>query len=543
MAAGFDWLAQAGVQNVEAQAAHKRQLQDEQRQSKEAALQSQLNSGAITAGQYGQGLNDLYAHEPAESRLGRIGRGLERAVGLKKQAAAQKAQADAKLAAKPSPRRDFAQIEAGAKSPEQLAGEAATAKTEAEIQGVQSTWQAFQRMAKDLPPDQRSQLEALFGFAARPTLKEYVSPDGSQRQWFDANTPAMIPPGWQATAGTAIKPIKGTLVRSAQSPTGFAQTYLDPMNPNKIVAWQPITPSRYYQGTVTAGSTTDPFGVTTSSTRTTQPLNQSTVDLSGIMALPPEEGQPAAPTPAPSGAPAPRATPSATGRPQAAFPGAGFPAPRGAAPALDANGHIPAGAGNPFLVSAANQLLDGMDVNKMPLPQRDREAAAHLASEYGWQQGLFTPREKLQLKEGATFLNQMANSPDLAVLDSGFFGKLPMASQSTDPSKAGFWERITTSMGAQAQTPQQAAFMRQYRQLVQTVSGLRQLVQSGRATEAQVDRLIAELPNPYNTTSADDARQRIKLLQQELQIAYQTGKLPDAAPTDDPAVDKFLKSF
>ena len=68
MAAGFDWLAQAGVQNVEAQAAHKRQLQDEQRQSKEAALQSQLNSGAITAGQYGQGLNDLYAHEPAESR-------------------------------------------------------------------------------------------------------------------------------------------------------------------------------------------------------------------------------------------------------------------------------------------------------------------------------------------------------------------------------------------------------------------------------------------------------------------------------------------
>ena len=166
MAAGFDWLAQAGVQNVEAQAAHKRQLQDEQRQSKEAALQSQLNSGAITAGQYGQGLNDLYAHEPAESRLGRIGRGLERAVGLKKQAAAQKAQADAKLAAKPSPRRDFAQIEAGAKSPEQLAGEAATAKTEAEIQGVQSTWQAFQRMAKDLPPDQRSQLEALFGGAA-----------------------------------------------------------------------------------------------------------------------------------------------------------------------------------------------------------------------------------------------------------------------------------------------------------------------------------------------------------------------------------------
>src|SRR5271165_5029781 len=88
----------------------KNQLADEQRQAQEALLSNQFSSGALTPAQYGQGINDLYAHEPAESRLGRIGRGLERAVGLKKQANAQQQVADANLAAQPSPRRNLANI-------------------------------------------------------------------------------------------------------------------------------------------------------------------------------------------------------------------------------------------------------------------------------------------------------------------------------------------------------------------------------------------------------------------------------------------------
>ena len=113
-------------ENVEARRqARQQQLQDQQRQSQENALQSQLASGAITGLDYSKGINDLYAHEPAESRLGRIGRGLERAVGMKKRAAAQAQAAQAKVAALPSPRADLNRIEAGAKTPEQLARESA----------------------------------------------------------------------------------------------------------------------------------------------------------------------------------------------------------------------------------------------------------------------------------------------------------------------------------------------------------------------------------------------------------------------------------
>ena len=107
-----------GSNAVAQQRARSRQLEDEQRAAKEAALASQLASGSIDAGTFGRGIHDLYQHEPQESRFGRIKRGLERAVGLRKQAAQQKQQADQKLAAQPSPSKDFARIEARVKPPE-----------------------------------------------------------------------------------------------------------------------------------------------------------------------------------------------------------------------------------------------------------------------------------------------------------------------------------------------------------------------------------------------------------------------------------------
>lgn len=98
--------------------------EDEQRRASEADLAQKQQSGAISPAQWAQGMHDLYAHEPTESRWGRIGRGLERIVGAKKKANEQKQQADQKLAAQPSPRKDLASIQAGAKSPQQLASEA-----------------------------------------------------------------------------------------------------------------------------------------------------------------------------------------------------------------------------------------------------------------------------------------------------------------------------------------------------------------------------------------------------------------------------------
>lgn len=157
-------------ENVEARRqARQQQLQDQQRQSQENALQSQLASGAITGLDYSKGINDLYAHEPAESRLGRIGRGLERAVGMKKRAAAQAQAAQAKVAALPSPRADLNRIEAGAKTPEQLAAEKSAAQLSyqgqvgaqkqaqdraASLQNVQDFKDTYKRMTgKDPSPD------------------------------------------------------------------------------------------------------------------------------------------------------------------------------------------------------------------------------------------------------------------------------------------------------------------------------------------------------------------------------------------------------
>jgi hypothetical protein len=56
------------------------------------------------------------------------------------------------------------------------------------------------------------------------------------------------------------------------------------------------------------------------------------------------------------------------------------------------------------VVEAANQLLDGQDLNK--LPQKVREPAARMARQYGWEQGKFTPREQSQLRTASTFINE-----------------------------------------------------------------------------------------------------------------------------------------
>lgn len=356
-----------------------------------------------------------------------------------------------------------------------------------------------------------------------------------------------MPPGYM---GPNVKPAKGNIVKSAQSPTGWAQTYVDAMNPNKIVAWQPAEPPRFMAGTQRTSTITDPFGVTSTTSSQMTPMIQGEVDLSGAVALPAETPaaavSPAAPAPpqtsaSPAGGPQPPAPALAGSRQLKAT----RQVQTGGAKQLDAQGHIPANAGNPQLVQAANSILDGMDVDKLPLPQRDRAAAMALATEYGWKgQGLFTPREVLQLKEGATVIEQLINSKSLDVLDRGTIANLPMLGQASDPAKEGFWGRLTTSLSSRAASPEQQEFLRYWRQLDALAVGLRALVQTGRATQAQVDRLIAELPNPYNTTSSEDARDRLRMVENELKVAANTGKLPDMPfGGSDPAVDQFLRNF
>ena len=82
-----------------------------------------------------------------------------------------------------------------------------------------------------------------------------------------------------------------------------------------------------------------------------------------------------------------------------------------------------------------------------------------------------------------------------------------------------------------------------WRQLDSLAVGLRALVQTGRATQAQVDRIIAEFPNPYNTTSSEDAKERLKLVQNELRIAAESGKLPDVPVGGSNDVDEIVKAL
>lgn len=188
---------------------------------------------------------------------------------------------------------------------------------------------------------------------------------------------------------------------------------------------------------------------------------------------------------------------------------------------LDAQGHIPATAGNPQVVEAANQLLDGTDKDK--LPTKVRELASALARRYGWEQGRFTPKEQVLLREATTFLRQAQNDKALAALDGDFTDRLALMQLVRSPDKDGFIGRGLTAATAMNVSPKNAAFVRMYNQLVGTISGLSQLVRSGRATEASIERLKLELPNPATTRNSADARARIQRLLNEVSTAMRKG--------------------
>ncbi|HUN85751.1 MAG TPA: hypothetical protein VMU48_15325 [Terracidiphilus sp.] len=411
------------------------------------------------------------------------------------------------------------------------------------------------------PADADKAVRIHFGMEPREGQEKYFSQlstttdaQGRQHYWRVPMDPRAQPEevdfnGQQIVPKNAA-PIKGTLVRSSQSPTGFAQTWVDRMNPSRIVAWQPITPSRYYMGTRSTALTTDPFGVTTSSTRTTAPASTANVDLSGAMQLSASQDESAPAPGAPQGEqPAVRVDAGAPdGHGQTAAPSlkelrhqAAARAPKAATPQLDAQGHIPAAPGlNEGLRSAANQLLDGMDLEKLPLPARDKQAAAAVAARYGWGQGLFTPQQKLLIREAKTYLSQALNDPALKVLDSPT-SRAKLANMLLE-HKGVVSSAVAAMVGLSAQ---EQAFLRMYNQLVGTISGLGQLTRGGRVTEATIARLMRELPNPEQTHSSADAKQRIKRLLSEIDVAVNQGQGIDASGTSagQGSAAEFLRNF
>lgn len=341
-----------------------------------------------------------------------------------------------------------------------------------------------------------------------PSGKTFMGlPDEDTGQIHNIDTGEVVP---GATSTTA----------SADQPKRFS--YIDPKTGKNLVGFQigdklydqnmqelpPDTQTyvRGLMGTERSTTSTDPYGNVTTTRSQTRPV------------IPGSSGAPRGTTGGGSSA-----APSAkTSRNRLPAP----PKAQSAPPPLDSDGHVPQGAGNPQVVEAANQLLDGQDINK--LPTKVREPAAAMARQYGWEQGKFTPKEQVMLRESSTFLQKALNDPSMAALDGDFMQRMKVAQAVQTPDKEGMVGRGLSTAASMNLSDQQAEFVRMYNQLVGTISGLAQLVRSGRATEATIDRLKAELPNPTTTKNSQDGRERIKRLIKEIDVAMKKGTFEGA---------------
>jgi hypothetical protein len=296
---------------------------------------------------------------------------------------------------------------------------------------------------------------------------------------------------------TAARPKTVTSIEpDPESPTGYSKVTSDASG--EISRQTNVLPPRGFIGS--ESTTTDPFGVTSTTTR--KP------------AVPGMQGSAKGPV-APSTAKTPK---EARDRLRPVAP-----------PQLDAQGHIPtSGHVNPQLREAANNLIDGMDVDKLPIPQRDRAAAEQLAKQYGWSgQGLFAPKDKLLIRESTGILKQLSSSPALSALDDTG-SRLKIQQVLENPEKRGMIGQAVQGLTAQNLTEAEQQFVTLYNQAVGRISGLSQLVRSGRATEAQIDRLKSELPNPATTSGSAHAKQKLAQIQNEIDIALQKGQFVDS---------------
>lgn len=257
----------------------------------------------------------------------------------------------------------------------------------------------------------------------------------------------------------------------------------------------------------------------------------------------PAAGGAGTPAGAPVTTPAPKTPPSAPAA-TGARPGAAAQPPAAKGPAQDSNnsysewglsadGTIPAtkeAGGNEQVRELAQRLLDGEDINKLPM--KGRTPASELARKYGWSQGKFTPKEQVLLRESTTFLKQAAADEEyLKSFDGGFFSRMKAGQTALSPDKEGYIGRGLSTLAAEHLSEREAHSIEVNNQLVGTISGLSQLVRSNRATEATIDRLKAELPNLLTTKDSKHAKARLQRLLNEVNVAMEKGTFTGTAQT------------
>lgn len=298
---------------------------------------------------------------------------------------------------------------------------------------------------------------------------------------------------------------------------------------NEVMAVNPADKSKLGTG---AGAVLGPKQVPTT-TRTTDPATMQTTVTTRTPQTPGITGRPGgtALPPAPPGAgPAPK--PSRQG----GVGGAGGPSkpsqiPTAAVPALDETGHIPATAAvglSPQIVEGANQLLDGKDVKD--IPAKTKELSASLARKYGWEQGKFTPREQGALRNATQFIDDMLSDPStFAVLDSTM-SRLKLNQVLHGSGKQGTVGSTLSTIAAQNMTDQEARFVRQYNIITQTLAGIAPAIRGSgnRTTEAAIQRLLTDMPNPKTVQGSKDGIERLQLLKKEVARALAKGQFTEA---------------
>ncbi len=188
---------------------------------------------------------------------------------------------------------------------------------------------------------------------------------------------------------------------------------------------------------------------------------------------------------------------------------------------LDANGQIPADGANSQVREFAQQLIDDRDVDK--IPAKARAAAASLAREYGWSQGKFTPAEQGRMLTANKFLDSLASSRGLSVLDNPT-SRLKIASV-LEQHPSGMLGQGAQILSAMNLSPEEQQFINDYNAALGTVQGLTSITRSGRPIEAAVTRLKAELPNVLKSANSADAKNKIQLLQREVQLGLEKNSL------------------
>ena len=315
------------------------------------------------------------------------------------------------------------------------------------------------------------------------------------------------------------------VVNDSDSLTGYSAATWDVDKKSLVSKFPGVLPPRGFVPTERISKSKDQFG------NVIETIGQTTPLVPGATSAAPNPNASGTPTAAPS-QPASSTAPrrsfvglalggGATGaRPSSPSPTSTKALSPTAAPVLDDNGHIPAHPGvNEQVRELANELLDGRDAKDLPM--KGKAPAQALARQYGWEQGAFTPKEKILINEAGAKLQQLRDSPSLSVLNNTG-SRMRIAQVLDSAEKQGFVGRTASALAAGSLSPQEQEFVRNYNAAVGVISGLTPLTRGGRQSESSIHRLMQEMPSVLQSSNAEDAQKRVDQLLQEVKVATST---------------------